>query len=303
MFFRSGLDSKCRITVHCPRVFTDALHGGYRAERSVSVISVDNFLFATSTRTAKPDCSEISKMRILVIGVKWPLSGLFSDLPKESLDAFSEHAITHGFPKGTTLFVEGQPANGVYVLCSGKVKLLTYSEDGRAIIVRVAEAGGILGLPACVAGVTFEVSAEVIIDCQVNFIRREDFLSLLQTDHNAALGAMRELSLLYHSAHTQICSLGLSASASDKLAKLFLYWCDNSGDAQNSAHIQLNYTHEEIAEMIGTSRETVTRLIKTFKMLNLIRLDGSKLIIPNKRNLRDSIGTRNKNVTSLTAVK
>jgi len=237
------------------------------------------------------------------LGVKWPASGLFSDLPKSSLDEFSAHTVTHGYPKGTSLFVEGQAANGVYVLCSGKVKLLTYSEDGKAIIVRIAEPGGILGLPACVAGVAYEVSAEVIVDCQVNFIRREEFLSLLQNDNDAALGVMRELSLLYHVAHTQICSLGLSASASDKLAKLFLYWCDSLDDAQDSAYIHLSYTHEEIAEMIGTSRETVTRLIKTFKRLNLIRLDGSKLIIPNKTNLKASIGARKADVTRLTAAR
>lgn len=63
----------------------------------------------------------------------------------------------------------------------------------------------------------------------------------------------------------------------------------------------MNFTHEEIAEMIGTSRETVTRLIKSFKSRNLIRLEDSKLIIPDKARLKAEIGRRNSHVTGLTA--
>ena len=225
------------------------------------------------------------------------LSALFTS--GSNCDLFTS-ATTHEYPKGATLFIEGQPSNGVYVLVAGRVKLLAYSEEGRAIIVRVAEAGEILGLSACIAGVPFEVSAAVSLDCRVHYIRRDDFLAFLRTNQEAALGVIKELSLLYHAAHYQICSLGLSTSAADKLAKLFLHWSERTFRGAADGSIPLNFTHEEIAEMIGTSRETVTRLMKSFKARILIRLEGSKLIIPDKTNLKAAIGSRSAGVTTLT---
>lgn len=235
------------------------------------------------------------------VGEKGRVSGFASKLFNTSSNEFFRNATTHEYPRRTSLFIEGQPSNGVYFLEAGRVKLLAYSEEGRAIIVRVAEPGEILGLSACIAGVPFEVSARVSADCQVHFIRRDDFLAFLRANQEAALAVIRELSLLYHAAHNQICSLGLSVSASDKLAKLFLHWSERSSDGLKTARIPLNFTHEEIAEMIGTSRETVTRLIKSFKAQNLIRLEGAELIIPDKTNLKAVIGSRNVNVTTLTA--
>jgi CRP/FNR family transcriptional regulator len=220
----------------------------------------------------------------------WRSHTYFCDLPEAELLQFSAVKITHAYARGTTLFTEGQPASGVYVLCAGRVKLLTYSEEGRSLIVRIAEPGEILGLSACVAGVAHEASAQVISDCQVNFVRRSDYLKLLKDNSEAALNAIRELSLLYHKAHTQICSLGLSVSAGDKLAKLLLEWCMKSDAADAGARIKMGFTHEELAEMIGTSRETVTRMLKTFRDRGLIVVEGNDLLVPDKLRLRASIG-------------
>ena len=214
----------------------------------------------------------------------------FCALPDTGVREFSLHKVKHAYAKGTTLFIEGQRANGVYVLCAGRVKLSTYSEEGRSLIMRVAEPGEVLGLSACVAGVPHECSAQVIVDCQVNFVGRTEFLELLKNNSHAALNAIRDLSHLYHKAHAQICSLGLSASASDKLAKLLLDWCSNYGDSGTGVHVHMSYTHAEVAEMIGTSRETVTRMFKLLKDRGLIRLVGADLFVPDISRLRGTVG-------------
>lgn len=221
----------------------------------------------------------------------WRKPSFFCALPEADLRQFSSIKITHAYPKGTMLFMEGQAANGIYVICSGRIKLSTYSEDGRSMIVRIADPGEVIGMSASVAGINYEGSAEVIADCQVNFVRSQDFIKLLNESAPAALNAIRELSLTYHKAHAKICSLGLSASVSDKLAKLFLDWYEINANGDAGAHISMDYTHEEIAEMIGTSRETVTRLLKRFKTRKLITLDRTDLFIPDKRRLQASIGT------------
>lgn len=221
----------------------------------------------------------------------WRKPDFFCNLPEDAMRQFASIKVTHTYPKRSLLFIEGQPAAGIFVICSGRVKLSTYSEDGRSMIVRVAEAGDVLGLSASVAGLSYEGSAEVISECQANFVRSRDLIGFVNANAPAAFNAIRELSRNYHKAHEKICSLGLSASVSDKLAKLFLDWCERNPDGGAGAHIPMYYTHEEIAEMIGTTRETVTRLLKRFRVRKLITLDKSDLYIPDKRRLAEMIGT------------
>lgn len=214
----------------------------------------------------------------------------FCDLPHSDLQIFESLKITNAYPKGSTLFMEGQPSNGVYMLCQGKVKLSTSSKDGKVIILHIAEAGEVLGLSPTVSDSFHVATAEVIEDCQVNFIRNEDFVDFLKTNSEACMSAVRQLSNNYQTAYLQICSLGLSTSVSDKLAKLFLGWCKTMNEDQNTVHLKISYTHEEIAEMIGTSRETVTRLLKEFKDRKLVTRKGADLIIHDRQALESSIG-------------
>jgi len=202
---------------------------------------------------------------------------------------------SYSFHRGSTLFMEGQPSKGVYLLCSGRVKLSTYSEDGKAIILRIAEAGEVLGLSAVVSGLPYEKTAQASDDCRVSFVRSSDFLAFIQKNPLAALNALRQLSTNYHKAHLQICSLGLSASVGDKLARLLLQWYDASANGGGPVRILRNYTHTDVAEMIGTSRETVTRLLKDFKDRGLITLSKTELCIPDRKRLRTAIGTKHRN--------
>lgn len=221
-------------------------------------------------------------------------ANFFCNLPEDALSAFNSIKIMHSYPRGTTLFAEGQPANGVYILCAGRVKLSTYSEGGKAIIIRITQAGEILGLSASISGVVHEATAQVVEACQVNFVRRDEFLTFLSENSDAALNALLELSRNYHQAHRQICSLGLSDSAGDKLAKLFLDWYDRSDDEGAGVRIPMLFTHEEIAEMIGSSRETVTRLLKYFTDRKLISVNRTGLHIPDRRKLEAAIGQRHR---------
>ncbi|HEX6127168.1 MAG TPA: Crp/Fnr family transcriptional regulator [Pyrinomonadaceae bacterium] len=201
---------------------------------------------------------------------------------------------SHKYSRGSTIFMEGQPADGVYLLCSGRAKISTYSEEGRAIILRIAVPGELLGLSAVLSATAYEKTAHASDDCTISFIKKKDFLDLVRTDHEAALKALQQLSNNYHKAHLQICSLGLSSSAADKLARLLLQWFDASANG-GPVRISRMHTHGEIAEMIGTSRETVTRMLKDFKDRGLIALTKTEMYIPNRARLKAAIGTRYRN--------
>jgi CRP/FNR family transcriptional regulator, cyclic AMP receptor protein len=218
----------------------------------------------------------------------------FCNLPESVLAELHNLKAPRLYPRGSALFIEGQPAKGVYLLCSGRVKLSTYSEEGKAIILRIAEPGEMLGLSAVISAASYEKSAQASVDCTARFIKKKDFLNFLETHHDAALNALRQMSANYQNAHLQICSLGLSSSVADKLAGLLLQWYDRSANG-GPLSISRIHTHGEIAEMIGTSRETVTRLIKDFKDRGLITLSKTELCIPDRKLLKAAIGSKYRN--------
>jgi CRP/FNR family transcriptional regulator len=211
---------------------------------------------------------------------------------QSTIQIFDSLKITHSYPKGTTLFMEGHPSEGIYLLCQGKVKLSTCSKDGKVIILHIAKPGELLGLSSTVTDSIHIATAEVIEPCQVNFVRNDDFLNFLRQHSDACLSAVRQLGKNYNTAYLQICSLGLASSVSDKLAMLFLGWCKAAVEYSDGIHLKMSYTHEEIAEMIGTSRETVTRMLKEFRKQHLITMKGSEMIIPDKKKLEGLIGSK-----------
>ncbi|HBR58744.1 MAG TPA: Crp/Fnr family transcriptional regulator [Blastocatellia bacterium] len=218
-------------------------------------------------------------------------SGFFCDLASSALSAFSAVTIPNTYPKGSLLFLEGQASNGVYVLCKGQVKLSICSPAGKSIILRIAEPGEVLGLNAAVNDTLLDSTAEVLENCHVNFVRKSDFVRLLEQYGSACFNAVKQMSREYNAAHRQIRSLGLSHSVGDRLIKLLLGWCGQNGNGE-AIRLRANFTHEEIAEMIGTSRETVTRILKDLRDRELVSQKGAHMVIHDRDRLRRAIGTR-----------
>lgn len=246
--------------------------------------------------TSNHQSNNINDIRIKLKCLDCELRGtkFFCDLTAHDLQIFESIKVTKAYPKGTALFIEGQPSNSVYVLCQGKVKLSTCSPDGKIIILGIAEAGEILGLSSAINGIEYEATAETLELCQVNYVPTADFVRFLEANPNACLSAARQLSRNYHTAYRQICALGLSESVADKLAKLFLNWSRNSNGTGSDPAVYLKnfFTHEEIAEMIGTSRETVTRVLRYFRENEILTLKGSNLVIHDRQRLKSVVGTR-----------
>lgn len=211
---------------------------------------------------------------------------LFCNLSPPAVQRLSAITSPSSYPKGATLFVEGQAPRGVFILCSGRVKLSTSSADGRALIIRIAESGEVLGLPATVTGKSYELTADVIEPTQANFISRADFLAFLREYGEAALRVAQQLAETYHSAIAELRTIGLSHSVAEKLARFLLDLSADHDNQQGEIKVTLTLTHEEIAQMIGASRETVTRLFGDFKKKHLLQVRGSTLIIKNKAELQ-----------------
>ena len=206
-------------------------------------------------------------------------NGYFCQLSPAALKDFNAVRSTATYPDGSILFLEKQDPRGVFVLCAGQVKLSISSSAGKTLILRVAKPGEILGLTAVMSGTPYEVTAETLHPCQVAFVRREEFLRLLAKHPEMHEGVVRQLMMLYTGACEQLRTVGLSASAPEKLARLLLEWSPDSNQ------VKVPLTHEEIAEFVGTTRETVTRTLSDFKTRNLVTLHGSTLTIANRPGL------------------
>jgi len=207
---------------------------------------------------------------------------LFCNLSPAAVQRLNEITSAAVYPRAAMLFIEGQHGRGVFVLCTGKAKLSTTSREGKTIITKIAEHGDVLGLSATISNHPYEVTAEMVEPGQANFIPADALLKFLNDYGEVALRVAQQLSRNYYSAYEEIRTLGLSNSPGQKFAKLLLGWSAERGDSSHSLRLHLVLTHEEIAEMIGTSRETVTRLFADFRMKHLIESRGSSLTILDK---------------------
>jgi CRP/FNR family transcriptional regulator, cyclic AMP receptor protein len=232
--------------------------------------------------TKTPDDLQVIESRLA-----WPLvkERIFCDLPKSVLAELDEISSPSTYARDSILFVEGQEARGVFVICDGRVKLSTSSSYGKSILVRVAEAGEMVGLPGCISGKPYELTAEALEPLRANFIPREAFLQFLRQRGEAAVRIAEILTQIYQATLSEVRYLGLSASTAEKLARFLLDLPADPTQDKGQTRATLTLTHKEIAEMIGASRETVTRLLASFKREDLIKVRDSTLIIANKAGL------------------
>ncbi len=215
---------------------------------------------------------------------------VFCNLPAAALQKLNEIKSTAVYPKSAMLFIEGQQPRGVFVLCAGKAKLSTSSSEGKTIITKISDAGDVLGLNATISNRPYEVTAEMIEPGQANFIARDALMQFLREHGEVAVRLAEQLSRNYYTAYEEIRTLGLSSSPSEKFAKLLLGWSNAPGN-DNPLQVKLTLTHEEIAEMIGTTRETVSRLFSDFKKRQLLQLKGATLFIRDKGALQKMVNS------------
>jgi len=213
---------------------------------------------------------------------KLKAASFFCQLAPAAVKDFDVIKSTSTYPKGAFLFMEKQDARGVVVLCEGDVKLSISSSEGKTLIMRVAKSGEILGLMAALSGGSYEVTAETIHPCQVAFVRRQDFQRFVAKHPEASQGVARQMTVQYQAACEQLRTVGLSASAQERLARLLLAWPSGTQQTKEGTRIKVPLTHEEIAEFIGTTRETVTRTLSDFKVRHLIAIQGSTMTIPSR---------------------
>ena len=203
--------------------------------------------------------------------------------PLHAIPGFERVSKRKIFDKGAVLFTEGHSARDVYVVCTGRLKLSMTSAEGRKLIVRIARPGDLLGIHAALSGQSYEATAEALTPCRIDFISRKDLLVLLERQRSYGLSVAVAISKDFTDFFADARGLLLSISAAEKLARLLLRLADKFGRrTTNGVSFKTLLTHEEIAQMIGVSRETVTRSLNTFKRNRVIRTGEGGVVILNR---------------------
>jgi CRP/FNR family transcriptional regulator, cyclic AMP receptor protein len=216
--------------------------------------------------------------------------GFLAGLSPEASKAFENIKLAMTYPTGAVLFIESEAPKGVFVLSKGRVKLSLTSANGKVMILRIVKPGEILGLHAVISNVGFQATAETVEPCQINFVGREDFLRFLREQPQAALLVAKQLSARYQETCEQLRALGLSGSAREKVARFLLEWSERGEKRKEGVRARLTLTHEEIGQLIGASRETITRILGDFKGHHWIIIKGSMLVLQNRAALENLLG-------------
>jgi CRP/FNR family cyclic AMP-dependent transcriptional regulator len=204
---------------------------------------------------------------------------MFCNLSAEALVDFGSIGVQATLRKGARLFQEDEPSNGVFVICTGQVKLSCTSREGRTLILKIAMPGDVLGLGAVISGSRYEVTAETTEPTEIKSIRREEFLSFIQKHGEASLHAAKALSEEYKAVFFDARRLALSGSAAGRLAGVLLDWGRAASCGKPEMRFTMALTHEELANLVGSSRETVTRMLGRFKREELIQMRGASILI------------------------
>ena len=201
---------------------------------------------------------------------KWRQSRTFCNVSGTALQHLQNSARMEIHRAGEMLFAEGEAAEGVFILCNGWAKISTASERGNVIILKVAPPGEVLAGEAVLANRRHEETAELLDSCQVKFIPKKEFVQHISQHMQVAFKTVVQLANNCDAARDQVRMLGSSISGRRKLAQLLINWTGQANRRGAEHEFPVPFSHEEIAQMIGSSRETVTRALNHLKRNKVI---------------------------------
>ena len=196
------------------------------------------------------------------------VNGGFCDLPEPSLESWNQVRQNASHPKGAVLFVQGQAAAGVHLICTGQVKLRSTGPEGAAAIHGIFNSGAVLGAAETLLGSRHETTAETLVPSVVSYVKRDTLISLIRSDPEIGQRLTLQLSTQLAAAHRQIGNRGVNRGALERVSRFLLDFCEGRPS------VSITLTREEIGEMVGLSRETVTRSLRELANRNVIRVSG-----------------------------
>lgn len=213
------------------------------------------------------------------------LSSFCGTLNPQEIDTFMRVKRVHNYEKNDTIFHEETSCAGIYILCSGSVKLVQSSKTGKQQILNIVSPGELVEKSLLFHPGRHSTTAQALERCEVSFFYREEFLEVLKSNNHLALNLIKTLSQEIENAQERTRQL-LFKSAKERLAEILLTLGRKHGTRRDhDISIELDLKREELAEMVGVEPETVVRLLSLLKKEKVIRFDGKKILITDEEKL------------------
>ena len=203
---------------------------------------------------------------------------LFGRVSETDLEELATHLIERRFPKNATVVEEGLPGDYMYVIREGRAKVTKASEDGREKIMNFLEVGAFFGDMALLGDETRSASVKTLEESTLLALSRRDFIDLLRQSPDLALSVIEELANRLRETNEQARSLSFQG-VEERTRNLFERIASEE-EGGGDRLVTPSLTHQQIADMVGTSRETVTRAIKVLKSSGWLAQDGKRYVIP-----------------------
>ena len=205
---------------------------------------------------------------------------IFSNLPESELVGIQDICTTRKYPKNSMIILEEEMGDVVFIVMSGTVKITRVNDEGKEVILAMLGSGEVFGEMAILDGESRSANALSQENCEVITINREDFLNLLKTNNRVSLNLMTEFAIRLRKTDQQIEALSLD-DAEHRIGVSILNLAEDMGVIRHGAVTVENLPYQQdIANMAGTSRETVSRVMKIFEERGLITKSGHRLSIP-----------------------
>ena len=212
---------------------------------------------------------------------------LFNDLSEAELDRFAEVTREREYPRNSVILFEDDPGDALYIVSAGQVKVVLIGEDGREVILSVLGDGDFFGEMSLIDDEPRSAHVIAMKDSHLLVLRRDDFQAQLQQHPSVALKLLRVLVQRLRRADQKIGSLVL-LDVNGRVAQLLL----DLGEESGGPRITRKLTHHTIAQMIGSSRETVSRAMRELVERGLIEVSRREITIINGDALRSMTGAR-----------
>lgn len=204
---------------------------------------------------------------------------IFSELDADRLKQISQLGSRKFYKKDSWVLHENETGSALFVIISGKVKVSRESDDGKEVILTILNESDFFGEMAILDGLSRSAGVIAIEETELFIIQRTDFLNLLQEHPEISVALLQELTRRLRASDLRIKSLSLR-DAEGKVASVILQLADDIGKIkQGKVEIERLPFQHDLANMAGTSRETISRTLHSFAKRGLIELEGTKLTI------------------------
>jgi CRP/FNR family cyclic AMP-dependent transcriptional regulator len=204
---------------------------------------------------------------------------LFSELNDDAITSLGRLAARRKYPKDTVVFFENEEGDSLFMILDGRIKVTILGDDGREIILTMLASGDLFGEMALLDNEPRSATAIAVEESELLLLHRNDFQAVISQNPAISGALIKVLSARLRRANHQISTLAL-LDVYGRVARVILDMAREEGRRLKDGRIAFRRaTHQEIANRIGTTRETVTRMLKDLERQGLVKIEGREIVL------------------------